>query len=63
MLSQDGRDSRFKRAQRNPLLDDLNPNKLPSINTALAVVSQLPPHLKKGGATLKNPAPAPQHLL
>lgn len=47
MLSLDGRDSKANRAKKSPLLHDMNPNKLPTINTTLAVVSQLPPHVKQ----------------
>lgn len=41
---QDG--SRVSRTKRNALIENLHPDRLPTINTALAVVSQLPSSYK-----------------
>jgi len=46
MKSQDGRGSQFSRTKRNALIENLHPDRLPTINTALAVVSQLPNNYK-----------------
>jgi hypothetical protein len=39
MKSQNGSEGRFSRTKRNALIENLHPDRLPTINTALAVVS------------------------
>ena len=47
MKSHQGRDTQFSRTKRNAAFENLHPDRLPTINAALAVVSQLPNSYKE----------------